>query len=145
MLNIYTAILLISFFIFNPISQASERAEWETVVNKTLSRNPNSVLQLLKDRYISLPPSSEKLYIASRIHEYMTKLGQQYFASDNSTLLSYSKEEKQFIEALNAEKNKQFIKASDLYQDLYSQVKQRQDSDGIILFEYHLCRLFNLS
>ncbi|MBD0786609.1 GGDEF domain-containing protein [Vibrio sp. Y2-5] len=145
MLNIYTAILLISFFIFNPISQASERAEWEAVVNKTQSRNPNSVLQLLKDRYISLPPSSEKLYIASRIHEYMTKLGQQYFASDNSTLLSYSKEEKQFIEALNAEKNKQFIKASDLYQDLYSQVKQRQDSDGIILFEYHLCRLFNLS
>lgn len=144
MLNIYTAILFFSFFVFNPISQASERAEWEAVVNKTLSRNPDSVLQLLKDRYTSLPPSSEKLYIASRIHEYMTKLGQDYFASDNSIQLSYNEEEKRFIQALNEEKNKQYSNASELYQELYSRMKQRQDSDGIFLFEYHLCRLINL-
>ena len=144
MLNIYTAILFFSFFFFNPISQASERAEWEAVVNKTLSRNPNSVLQLLKDRYTSLPPSSEKLYIASRIHDYMTRHGLHYFGSDNATQLAYSKEEKQFIEALNKEENKQFFEASEIYQELYSRMKQRQDSDGIFLFEYHLCRLLNL-
>ncbi|MDW6016922.1 tetratricopeptide repeat-containing diguanylate cyclase [Vibrio plantisponsor] len=144
MLNIYTAILFFSFFVFNPLSQASERAEWEAVVNKALSRNPDSVLYLLKDRYTSLPPSAEKLYIASRIHEYMTKLGQDYFASDNSNQLSYNEEEKRFIQALNEEKNKQYINASGLYQELYSRMKQRQDSDGIFLFEYHLCRLVNL-
>ncbi|WP_165311299.1 GGDEF domain-containing protein [Vibrio ziniensis] len=143
MLNIHTVILLLSLFALSPNSYANDRSEWEKVVNKSLSRDPESVLQLLKDRYTSLSPSSEKLYIASRIHEYMTQQGQHYFGDKSVSQLSYGYEEKLFLEGLNEEKNKRFLEAREIYLDLYARMKQRKDSDGIFLFEYHLCRLLN--
>ncbi|MFV0449574.1 MAG: diguanylate cyclase [Vibrio sp.] len=100
-------------------------------------------MQLLKDRYASLPPSVEKLYIAGRIHEFMTNKDQHYFANKSTFLLTYSDEEQRYIAALNHEKNKRFSDAVNSYLELYSQMKLRQDRDGTFFFEYHLCRLLN--
>ncbi len=140
LLNVSLLVVLSTLSLF---SYSSERATWDQALSKALNRKPHSALTLLQDRYASLSLGAEKLYVKSRIHEYMTQNGQLYFSSNSPPQSSYHKLENLFIEALNYEQTKEYSQAEKIYRDLYTHMEQTLDRDGSLLFAYHLCQLFN--
>lgn len=119
-----------------------ERLAWEEVYAKSLYKHDESALQLLRDRYRSLPDGTEKLYIVSRIQGYFVLQGQPYYGEAAEVQDAYTASEQRFLEALNQEEALNYQNAEATYLAFYSEMKQQDDQDGLVLFEYHLCRLF---
>ncbi len=126
------------------ICHASDRAEWEIVLSKSLQRDASSALIMLRDRYAALPYGAEKLYISSLIFSFMAERGQDYFSQQAYSDSPYQNLEMEFIDSLIAEHNQEFSEAENGFLNLYQYMKTENDDDGIFLLEYHLCKLFNL-
>ncbi|ASK55459.1 GGDEF domain-containing protein [Vibrio tarriae] len=121
---------------------ASERSAWEEVYAKSQHKQADTALKLLRDRYHSLPEGAEKLYLTSKLHGYFVLKGQPYYGELGHSQDAYAVIEQHFLEALNHEESLNYQSAEKIYLTFYSEMKQKNDQDGMVLFEYHLCRLF---
>ncbi|MGL4829994.1 MAG: diguanylate cyclase domain-containing protein [Vibrio sp.] len=145
-MKFYLPCSLLAFNLFSSFCLAFERSAWEEVYEKSLHKDDNSALQLLHDRYYSLPEGAEKLYLTSKIHGYFILKSQPYYGeATNNNQDPYSEKEQRFVEALNQEQALNYQKAGEAYLGLYSHMKEVSDQDGMLLFEYHLCRLYQRS
>lgn len=141
-MKFYIKSFFLSLSLFSILCTASERSAWEEVYEKALHKKDNTALNLLRNRYHALPPSSEKLYLASRLHGYFVLKGQPYYGEASSNQDLYSANEQRFLKALNDEQALNYFAAEETYLAFYSEMKQKADLNGMVLFEYHLCRLF---
>lgn len=143
---------LIAWYIaFAALSPTSAQAintnhleKWEIAYSEALKVSESKALSMLQDRYNSLPPNIEKLYISSKLHGFMTQRGQPYYGNELVFNPEYSKLEQTFIEALNKELSLDFSTARSNYLDLLKHFSTNNDLQGKILFEYHLCRAMNM-
>ncbi|MDC5853925.1 GGDEF domain-containing protein [Vibrio europaeus] len=138
----------IAFAALAPISalaiDTNHLGKWEVAYSEALKVSENKALSMLQDRYNSLPPNIEKLYISSKLHSFMTQRGQPYYGNELVFNPEYSKLEQTFIEALNKELNLDFSTARSNYLDLLKHFSTTNNLQGKILFEYHLCRAMNM-
>ncbi|KQB07583.1 GGDEF domain-containing protein [Vibrio metoecus] len=141
-MKLYLKLSLLVLSLFASLCTASERSAWEEVYAKSLYKDDESALQLLRDRYRSLPDGTEKLYIISKIQGYFVLKGQPYYGETAEAQDAYTATEQRFLEALNQEEALNYQNAEATYLAFYSDMKQQDDQDGLVLFEYHLCRLF---
>ncbi|QXC59006.1 diguanylate cyclase [Vibrio mimicus] len=144
-MKLYLQCALLAFSLFSSFCYAFERSSWEEVYEKSLHKDGDSALQLLHDRYFALPSGAEKLYLASKIHGYFVLRSQPYFGEATSNQDAYSETERRFVEALNYEEALNYQKAEEAYLAFYSDMNEIGDQDGLVLFEYHLCRLYQRS
>ncbi|HAS63953.1 MAG TPA: GGDEF domain-containing protein [Vibrio sp.] len=121
----------------------NDRVQWEAAYANALKSNEQRALSLLQDRYNSLPPGIEKLYISSKLHGFMLLYGQPYHGHKNTLDGEFSNKEERFIEALNSEEQLDFISARKGYLSLLQYADEINSLEGKILFEYHLCRVLN--
>ncbi|ENM5897508.1 diguanylate cyclase [Vibrio mimicus] len=141
-MKLYFKRSLLVLGLFTSLCAASERTAWEEVYAKSLHKHDESALQLLRDRYHSLPNGAEKLYLASKIQGYFVLKSQPYYGEATSTHDAYAASEQRFLEALNKEEALDYGTAEEIYLSFYSSMKQEDNQDGMLLFEYHLCRLY---
>lgn len=121
----------------------NEWAAWELAYSEVSNQSDSRGLTMLEDRYNALPAGFEKLYIASKLHSFMTLRGQPFHGNQIAFNESYSSQEQLFISALNAEQQLDFALAKNHYLQLLSYANQHNDVQGKILLEYHLCRALN--
>ncbi len=136
------------FFAFNAFVNsifcyANDRLDWQVVLSKSLKRDPDTALTLMRDRYAALPAGSEKLYISSLIYSFMAERDQHYYANQTSANSPYQNAESELIDSLIADQHQDFETAEKGYLDLYQTMKKLKDAEGEFLFEYHLCSLYN--
>ncbi|MFM2589878.1 diguanylate cyclase [Vibrio sp. TBV020] len=118
-------------------------AQWEVAFSEVSAQSDSHALTMLEDRYNSLSGGFEKLYVASKLHSFMTLRGQPYHGNRIAFNEAYSTQEQLFISALNAEEQLDFPLAQNNYLQLLSLANKTNDAQGKILFEYHLCRAMN--
>ena len=121
----------------------NETIQWEEAYENAIQSNDSRALSLLNDRYNALEPGIEKLYISSKLHGFMMLHKQPYYGNPSSSDDAFSASEKRFIDALNSEEQLDFSSAVNVYLSLLEYAEQQNSMDGKILFEYHLCRVFN--
>jgi len=125
-------------------SEVNHWQEWESAYNNALHIDDNIALSMLQDRYSALPPNTEKLYISSKLHGFMTVRGQPYYGNEIAYSPEYSSLEQAFIAGLNGELELDFSTARSKYLSLLKHSDATNDIQGKILFEYHLCRATNM-
>ncbi|MBA5762940.1 diguanylate cyclase [Vibrio sp. 404] len=121
----------------------SDRAQWEEAYANALKSNEQRALSLLQDRYNSLQPGVEKLYVSSKLHGFMLLHGQPYYGNKNALYSEFTSKEERFVDALNSEEQLDFISARKGYLSLLQDADNINSLDGKILLEYHLCRVLN--
>ncbi|RTZ14525.1 GGDEF domain-containing protein [Vibrio aquaticus] len=117
--------------------------EWEQAYNQVAQQSDTRALAMLQDRYSSLAPGIEKLYVSSKLHGFMTLKGQPFHGHQLAFNEEYSSREQQFISALNSENKLEFRRSTEKYTQLLNHSNLNNDIQGKILFEYHLCRSLN--
>lgn len=117
--------------------------QWETTYHNALQTSDSKALSMLQDRYSALPPSVEKLYISSKLHNFMTLRGQPYYGNSIAFDEEYSNLEQSFMAGLNAEAKLDFATATKSYLTNLEHANSKGNIQGQILFEYHLCRALN--
>ncbi|MFA0414076.1 diguanylate cyclase [Vibrio renipiscarius] len=132
-----------SFLITTPVYALNDLNQWEGIYASALKEDKLRALSLLQDRYNALKPGIEKLYISSKLHGFMLLHGQPYHGNPNSFDPVFGELEARFIEALNKEEKLDFLSANKGYLSLLDHANKQNSMDGRILFEYHLCRVFN--
>ncbi len=136
-------VFVLSIILISLSCQAGERSEWESVLSKAKKRAPSSALVLMRERYAALPAGAEKLYIASLIYDFMAQKNKRYYSSQSSIHSEYQQLENEFVNSLIAEQQREYDIAEQGYLNLYQYMKAKAENDGELLFEYHLCRLYN--
>lgn len=117
--------------------------EWEAAYHNALQTSESKALSMLQDRYSALPPSVEKLYISSKLHNFMTLRGHPYHGNAITFNQEYSNLEQSFMAGLNAEAELDFPTATSHYRTNLEHANAEGNIQGQILFEYHLCRALN--
>ncbi|EGR1054797.1 GGDEF domain-containing protein [Vibrio cholerae] len=141
-MKLYFKRSLLVFSLMSSFCVASERSAWEEVYAKSQHKQTETALKLLQDRYHSLPEGAEKLYLTSKLHGYFVLKGQPYYGELVNSHDTYALTEQRFLDALNHEESLDYHSAEETYLTFYAEMKQKNDQDGMVLFEYHLCRLF---
>ena len=136
-------ISLLSLLCVFQAGATNETIQWEEAYANAVKSDGSRALSLLNDRYTALKPGIEKLYVSSKLHGFMMLHKQPYYGKKTIANEDFTTLEKLFISALNSEEQLDFTSAVNGYLSLLQYAEQQNSIDGKILFEYHLCRVFN--
>ncbi|MEZ8194795.1 GGDEF domain-containing protein [Vibrio cortegadensis] len=137
------AIIILFHSAYSFSGQSFDDREWLSIYEHNLRDNKDNALSMLEERYNSLSPGAEKLYVSSLIYDFMNRYHQPYFGRLIKNQPEYSEMEQSYVHALNDESNGDFIKASEHYLSLLDIMKKKNDINGKMIFEYHLCKVLN--
>ncbi|MEZ8104074.1 hypothetical protein [Vibrio cortegadensis] len=122
------SLITIIVFVYSASSfshQVNNNQEWNLIYEYNLRDNKDNALSMLEERYNSLSPGAEKLYVSSLIYDFMNRYHQPYFGRLIKNQPEYSEMEQSYVHALNDESNGNFIKASEHYLSLLDIMKKR--------------------
>ncbi|WP_394251127.1 diguanylate cyclase [Vibrio profundi] len=143
------SISIVSFSALSSVNQTdfkqpedSPNSQWYQVYLSKRSVNSSSALNMLQERYASLESSGEKLFISSLVYQFMSINKQPYFGG-NSSDASFSALEEKFIQALSHDGRGEYQLAQKQFISLLNEMHVSSDTEGLILFNYQLCRSLN--
>ncbi|WP_157617546.1 tetratricopeptide repeat protein [Vibrio mexicanus] len=124
-------------------AQPDPLRSWEALYEQTLKVNESKALALLQQKYRALPIGYEKLYMSSKLYNFMNKRNQPFHGSSNLFNNDYKQREDKFIQALNLENELNFKEAIEIYMQLLAEARQIGSLKGQELLSYQLCRSVN--
>ncbi|MGF1904099.1 diguanylate cyclase [Aliivibrio salmonicida] len=139
-MTLLTLWLMVSFSSYAISIMASD--SWKKDYHQARIQDPNLALIMLEDVYNGLEPSAERVYVAVRMHGFITRRGGEY-PLPSPTANPYSQVEYAIVKAMNLEDQAQVSNAFFLTSQSYQQADKLDDPDLDAIFNIQLCK-YNL-